>query len=169
MNTSVRRLATIMLLMSLCATATASAQTDDQSRQGEKLPLVPRQPTGFLGTLGTYHTIEGVLYEGDGKLESNTLVVEIVDGKRLDKPIHLLVKNTRIPSKVRCVLKGYELGEMIGRPPAEYDLTKELGGAPNELAKRDATVWRWRPFLVPLIATEPKGLEVSTEWGITKR
>jgi hypothetical protein len=58
---------------------------------------------------------------------------------------------------------------MIGRPPAEYDLTKELSGDPDELAKRDATVWRWRPFFVPLIAIEPKGLEVSTEWGITKR
>lgn len=169
MNTSVRRLAAIVLLTTLCAAATASAQPDVQSQQGKEFPLAPLQPTGYLGTLGTYHTIEGVLYEGGGKVESNTLVVENVDGKRLDKPIHLLVKNTRIPSKVRCVLKGYELGEMIGRPPAEYDLTKELGGDADELAKRDATPWRWRPFFVPLIATEPKGLEVSTKWGITKR
>jgi len=169
MNTAVRRLAAIVLLTTLCAAATALAQPVVQLQQGEELPLAPRQPTGFLGALGTYRTIEGVLYDENGKVESNTLVVDIVDGKRLDKPIYILVKNTRIPPKVRCVLKGYELGEMIGRAPAEYDLTKELGGDPDELAKRDAAVWRWRPFFVPLIATEPKGLKVSTEWGITKR
>jgi len=169
MTTPVCRLAAIVLLTTLCAAAMASAQTVVPSQQGNELPLPPRQPTGHLGALGTYLTIEGELYDGGGKVESNTLVVDIINGKRLDKPIHILVKNTRIPSKVRCVLKGYELGEMIGRPPAEYDLTKELGGDPDKLAKRDATVWRWRPFFVPLIAIEPKGLKVSTEWGITKR
>ncbi len=169
MNTSVRvrRLAAIVLLTTLCAAASAPPAV--KSQQSDELPLAPRQPTGYLGTLGTYRTIEGVLYDGGGKVESNTLVVDIVDGKRLDKSIHILVKNTRIPPRVRCVMKGYELGEMIGRPPAEYVLTKELGRDPDELAKRDATVWRWRPFFVPLIATEPKGLEVSTEWGIINR
>jgi hypothetical protein len=100
-------------------------------------------PTGNRPTDGeclSYRTIEGLLYDGNGKVESNTLVVDVVDGKRLDKPIYIRVKNTRIPPKVRCVLKGYELGEMIGRPPAEYDLTKALGGDPDELAKRDASV-----------------------------
>jgi len=158
----------IALLAILCATTAVSAQTVAQTKQIEKLPQRPRQPTGHLGPLGTYRTIEGVLYAGRGKVESNTLVVDVVDGKRLEKPIHILIKNARIPPKVRCVLKGYELGEMIGRPPAEYALTKELGRDPNELARRDATAWRWRPFFVPLIATGPKGLEISTKWGRTK-
>ncbi|MDA1055896.1 MAG: hypothetical protein O3C40_36380 [Planctomycetota bacterium] len=161
------QLVAIALLAILCAVVAVSARSVAQTIQGEELPMRPRQPTGHLGWLGTYRTIGGVLYDGGGKVESNTLVVDVVDGKRLDKPIHILVKNTRIPAKVRCVLKGYELGEMIGRPPAEYALTKELGGDPNELAT--ATVWRWRPYFVPLIATEPKGLEVSTKWGRTKR
>lgn len=123
MNTSLPRLAGMVLLATLSAAASASAQPVVQLHQGEELPLTPRQPSGYLVALGTYFTIEGVLYDGGGKVESNTLVVEIVDGKRLDKPIQILVKNARIPPKVRCVLKGYELGEMIGRPPAEYDLT----------------------------------------------
>ena len=155
----------------LLATLFAAISTKSLGQDGdnEKLPMQPSQPTGHLGALGTYRTIEGELYAGNGKVESNTLVVDVVDGKRLDRQVHLLVKNTRIPARVRCILKGYELGEMIGRPPAEYALTRELGGDPSELAERDATVWRWRPYFVPLLATEPKGLEVSTKWGITQR
>ncbi len=157
----------VAVLVWLCAVAAVSAQSDAQAKPGAGLPLRPIQPVGYLGALGTFRTIEGVLYDGRGKVESNTLVVEVVDGKRLDKPIHILVKNAKIPAKVRCVLKGYELGEMVGRPPAEYALTKELGRDPNELAKRDATAWRWRPYFVPMIATDPPDLKVSTKWGIS--
>jgi|GEM_PF-1760311 len=160
----------IIALLAILFTATAvSAQSGVQTQQDQTRPMRPIQPTGQLGALGTYRTIEGVLYDGGGKVESNTLVVDVVDGKHVDKPIYIFVKNTHIQAKVRCVLKGYELGEMIGRPPAEYALTKELGGDPSELAKRDAIAWQWRPFFVPLIATEPQGLEISTKWGIIKR
>lgn len=169
MQKSLPSLAVIALLALLCAAADVSAQSVAQAKQSGNLPLQLRRPTGHLGRLGAYRTIEGVLYDGRGKMESNTLVVDVVDGKRLDKPIHILVKNARIPAKIRCVLKGYELGEMIGRPPAEYALTKELGRDPDELARRDATAWRWRPYFVPLIATNPLGLEISTKWGITTR
>ena len=55
---------------------------------------------------------------------------------------------------------------MMGRPPAEYALTKELGGDPDELANRDATAWRWEPYFVPLLASQPEGLKVKTVWGI---
>jgi len=113
-----------------------------------------------------YVTVEGVPYDACGKVESNSLVVDTVDGKKLDKPLLVVVKNVVLPAKTRCVLKGYELGEMIGRPPAEYDLYRELGKDTQELAERDATPWRWRPYFVPLVAVEPKGLEVSTQWGI---
>jgi len=167
MQTLLPRFPAVALLTALTAAVGLSTQSVAQTKIGGKLPIQPSQPTGHLGALGTYRTIEGVLYDGNGKVESNTLVVDVVDGKRLDKPIHILVKNTLIPAKVRCVLKGYELGEMIGRPPGEYALMKELGRDPSELAKRDAAVWRWRPFFVPLIATQPKGLEVSTKWGIS--
>jgi hypothetical protein len=120
----------------------------------------PRQPGGFLGELGTYLTIEGVLVKGL-KVESPALLVDTVNGKKLDKPVPLHVRNVRnLPAKQRCVLKGYELGGMIGRPPAEYAAAREQGQDAEELAKRDALVWQWRPYFVALIAVEPEGLEL---------
>lgn len=134
-----------------------------------ELPFRPTQPSGYLGSLGQYHVIEGTLHTGNDKVPSNSLDVDTVDGRRLKKPITIHVKNVQLPTKVRCVLKGYESGTMIGRPPAEYTLTKELGGDPNELAMRDATAWRWEPYFVPLIASQPRGLKVQTKWGLPKR
>lgn len=114
------------------------------------LPLRPQQPGGLLANeLGTYLKIEGVLYDGSGKAESNSMVVDTVNGTKLDKPVIVLVKNMRLPAKKRCVLRGYELGEMIGRPPAEHTLAKELGRDPNKLARGDAAAWHWRPYFVP--------------------
>jgi hypothetical protein len=160
----------IMCALAVGESSAVHAQRPAAAQTAQRLPLQPRQPGGFLNDrLGTYLTIEGVLYDGKGKVESNSLVVDTVDGRKLDKPLVILVKNVQLPAKKRCILKGYELGEMIGRPPAEYDLTKELGQDPEELARRDATPWNWRPYFVPLIAVEPKGLEVSTRWGITNR
>ncbi len=146
------------------------AQQPVAKEAAQQLPLTPRPPGGFIKEqLGIYLTIEGVLYEGNGKVESNSLMVDTVDGKKLDKPIVILVRNVRLPAKTRCVLKGYELGAMIGRPGAEYVAYKELGKDPQELRNRDATGFQWRPYFVPLIAVEPKGLEVTTQWGIVTR
>jgi RNA polymerase sigma factor (sigma-70 family) len=127
----------------------------------------PIQPPAVLGDrLGEYLTIEGVKIEG-GKVESETLLVDTVNGKKLDRPIPLPVRGSShlgppldLPAKTRCVLKGYELGEMIGRPPAEYAAARERGQDPEELMKRDATAWRWRPYFVALIAVEPNGLVI---------
>jgi hypothetical protein len=124
-------------------------------------PVRPQVPGGVLSEwIGTYQTIEGVRYEGNSKAESNTLLVDTLNGKKLDKPIQILIHNVQLPAKQRCVLKGYELGQMIGRPPAEYDAARERGEDPEELARRDQTVWRWRPYFVVLIAAKPEGLEV---------
>lgn len=121
----------------------------------------PRWPGGLLGdTLGEYLTIEGVPSDGRGKVESNTLLVDRLNGEKLDRPIPTRVRNVRLPAEGRCVLKGYELGEMIGRPPAEYAAAKEQGKDPDELARFDQTAWRWRPYFVVLIAVSPKELEV---------
>lgn len=121
----------------------------------------PRQPGGLFGDqLGKYLTIEGVRAER-GKVETGTLLADTVDGKKLDKPIGVLIHNLRaLPAKQRCVLKGYELGEMIGRPPAEYAAAREQGQDVEALMKRDQTIWRWRPYFVTLIVVEPKGLDV---------
>lgn len=145
------------------------AQPPEVNKSTQKIPLRPRQPGGFLKpTLGTYLTIEGVLYEGNGKVESNTIVIDTVDGKKLEKTILIKVDNVRLPAKTRCILKGYELGRMVGRPPAEYALYKELGKNPAELAERDAVAWHWRPYFVPMIVVKPQGLKTTTNWGITK-
>ncbi len=110
------------------------AQKPDAKEAAQQLPLTPRQPGGFIKEqLGIYLSIEGVLYDGNGKVESNSLVVDTVDGKKLDKPLLILVRNVRLPAKTRCILKGYELGAMIGRPGAEYAAYKELGKDPQEL------------------------------------
>jgi len=144
----------------ICAMLTSRAFAQPQVAPGgaPMTPHRPRQPGGILGdSLGNYLTIEGILYQGKGKVESNTLIVDTVDGKKLDKPIGVLIRNVRqLPPKVRCVLKGYELGEMIGTPPAVPVAAKELGTTYD----LSAAMWRWRPYFVVLIPVEPKGLEL---------
>ena len=61
------------------------------------------------------------------------------------------------PAKERCVLKGYESGEMVGFPEAVLTAVKEQG---REITNMSQAVWRWRPYFVALIVVEPKGLEV---------
>ena len=121
----------------------------------------PRSPGGlFTDQLGTYLTIEGVLAVGL-KVETPALLVDTVGGKKLDKPIAITIQNiSALPAKQRCVFKGYELGKMIGRPPAEYDAAKEQGQDAAELVKGDALTWQWRPYFVVLKVVEPKGLEL---------
>jgi hypothetical protein len=58
---------------------------------------------------------------------------------------------------------------MIGRPGAESDAYKEPGKDPQELRRRDAIGLQWRPCFTPLIAVEPRGLEVTSQWGIVER
>jgi len=114
-------------------------------------------PPAKLGIyLGEYLTIEGVRAER-GKVGKQTLIIDTVGGKKLDTPIHMWVNNLELPSEKRCVLKGYELGEMIGTPPAVIAAAKEQGR--TDVGESQAA-WQWRPYFVVLIAVEPKGLEV---------
>lgn len=132
----------------------------------------PRQPGGLLrDQLGDYLTIEGVKAEG-GKLETGTLLVDAVDGKKLAKPILLVVRGASIanhnlqparldlPAKQRCVFKGYESGEMIGVPPAVGTAAKEQGWKEVPMS---AVEWQWRSHFVALIVMEPGELELRTQ------
>ena len=83
-----------------------------------------------------------------GKVESNSLVVDTVNGKRLEEPVLILIKNVRLPGKERCVLKGYELGAMIGSPPALRETAEEQG---EKYKEQSAAAWRWRPFFVVML------------------
>jgi len=127
----------------------------------QQASLQPQQPGGFLSNrLGAYLTIEGVLYDGNEKVESNSLVVDMVNGKRLEKSLLILVRNVRLRVKERCILKGYELGEMIGSPPALREAAEEQG---DKYEERSSAVWRWRPYFVVLIAAKPDGLVIQTK------
>jgi RNA polymerase sigma factor (sigma-70 family) len=129
----------------------------------------PRQPGGILGDqLGKYLIIEGVLAEG-GKIESGTILVDTVDGKKLNTPTPVLVRGPgypterlNLPAKQRCIFKGYESGEMIGIPPAVLAAAKEMG-VPDQGIK-DVSMspkdYEWRPYFLALIVVEPKGLEI---------
>ena len=84
----------------------------------------PHEPRGvFSDSLGSYLTIEGILDDqfAMGLGAGNALRVDTVNGRKLAKPIFIPVDNVALPAGKRCVLKGYELGGMIGRPPAESD------------------------------------------------
>jgi RNA polymerase sigma factor (sigma-70 family) len=127
----------------------------------------PRQPGGVLGDqLGVYLTIEGVR-AGAGKVETGTLMVDVVNGKKLDKAVAVVVRgldypamtiqSINLPAGQRCVLKGYESGEMIGTPSALLEAAREEGRTDVLLSQ---AVWRWRPYFVARIAVEPKGLEL---------
>lgn len=132
----------------------------------------PRQPSGILSDeLGVYRTIEGVRTEG-GKVETGTLLVDTVDGKKLDNPIPLVIRGAivvdqnlqpailSLPVRQRCTLKGFESGEMIGVPPAVSTAAEEQGW--KEVPMSPAS-WRWRPYFIALVVVEPKGLELRKQ------
>lgn len=137
----------------------AFGQPPAETSAATREPVRPRQPGGLLGdSLGDYLTIEGVPYDGAGKVEGNTLMVDTLNGKKLDKPIGILIHNVRrLQARQRYVLKGYELGQMIGTPPAVRVATEELG---QKYVEQSAAGWRWRPYFVVLIPVEPQGLEL---------
>ena len=132
----------------------------------------PLQPTGVLGDeLGVYRTIEGFLSEGI-KVETGTLIVDTVDGKKLDQPVSMVIRGAMIvnhnlqpailslPPKQRCILKGFESGEMIGVPPAVSIAAKEQGW--NDVPMSPIN-WQWRSHFAALVVVEPKGLGRSEE------
>ena len=132
----------------------------------------PRQPGGILSDeLGVYRTIEGVRSEG-GKVETGTLLVDTVDGKKLDKPIPLVIRGAvvvdhnlqpavlSLPARQRCILKGFESGEMIGVPPAVSTAAEEQGW---KEAPMSSALWRWRPYFIALVVVEPKDLDLRKQ------
>jgi hypothetical protein len=153
-------------------TADANRQAPVAPRDGAVKAAGPRQPGGLLrDRLGEYLTIEGVLAAG-GKIETGTLLVDTVDGKKLAKPVPLVIRNlkhlptrARGEAKQRFVLKGYESGEMIGVAPAVWAAAKEQGWKD---VNPSPAPWQWRPYFVALVAVEPEGLELARPWALTE-
>lgn len=142
-----------------------NAQQRAASTHHNKLPLRPQQPGGYLSPkLGEYMTIEGVPYAGKGKVEANSMVVDKVNGQKLEQPLTIVVRNVRLPAKTRCVLSGYEDGEMIGVPPAVEVAYRQAGRTDIPMSPKG---YQWRPFFVPLAAGQPRDLKIESPWDIT--
>lgn len=73
-------------------------------------------PIGRLGyRIGTLLTIEGTRAE-KGKVGTQTLAVDTVNGFKLAKAVSVWIENVELPGEHRCVFKGYETGGWVGTP-----------------------------------------------------
>ncbi len=107
-------------------------------------------PPGLLGyPLGTYLTIEGVAGQTKGGIR---VLVETVNGKPCDSEVFIHVNNIYVTNKIRCKIKGYETGGMVGVPPA----LKQLD--PNKNYRLQQSQWQfWRRF-EPISIDHPEEL-----------
>jgi len=118
-------------------------------------------PSGKLGfPLGTYLTVEGHAANAGFKVNPTcTLVVDTVNGKRLEQPMPVVVEDLNIenplPQHGRVVIKGYELGKMIGTPPGAIEAAKEAG---KDIALPQAG-WQFYRFFVLTSWVQPKRTE----------
>jgi hypothetical protein len=137
-------------------TPTESLQ-DGSGPDGAEFPEGVRRkevyyPTMSLGHRpGTYLTVEGVSGH-EAKGGQPFVVIDTVNGRRLDKSIAIPIRNATIADNARCILKGYETGEMTGEPPAVREAAKEEG---KEIPP-SASAWRWQTHFVVLIAVKPE-------------
>lgn len=89
----------------------------------------------------------------NGKVGTRTLLVDTVNERRLAKPVGVWIDNVKqpgLPKGTRCVIKGYESGEMIGVPPAV---------AKAEHIPLPQAGWQFRVYFIMTSAVEPKTLE----------
>jgi hypothetical protein len=111
---------TAFILLALIPSLTCAEGTQPVLHNGD-------HPIGSLGcSLGGYLTIEGVRAER-GKVGNRTILVDTVNGKKLDKPVGIWIDDVDLPPNLRCTIKGYETMQMIGRPPAVEAAAKEAG------------------------------------------
>lgn len=110
-------------------------------------------PSGRLGhALGTYLTIEGVRQER-GKVGSQTLLVDKVNGTELSVPTSVWIDNVaELPKNERCIFKGYESGKMIGIP----EKVAETTGTPLPPA-----AWQFYRYFVVTSVEQPRSLQLK--------
>ncbi len=109
-------------------------------------------PIGMLGhRIGTYHSIAGVRDES-GKVGDRSLLVDTIDGFRLEQPIDLWIENLPLPKGERCEIHGYETGRWIGMP----DEVAKAAGVPLQQA-----VWQFHFAFIATSVEQPKGLELK--------
>ena len=109
-------------------------------------------PIGTLGyRIGSYVTIEGIRAE-QGKGGVRTLLVDTINGYKLDEPVGLGIENVDLPSRERCVIKGYETGRWIGTP----DDVLRATGAPAPQAG-----WKFQFYFVATSVDQPKRAKIK--------
>ncbi len=95
-------------------------------------------------------TIEGARPEGD-KAHGRVLLVDTINGYKLDKSVSIQVENVELPVSGRCVLKGYETGKWTGVPSEVLRATE---------AKPRQAVWQFDFYFFVTSVDQPKGLTV---------
>jgi tetratricopeptide (TPR) repeat protein len=115
-------------------------------------------PMGLLGyPLGTYLTIEGASGEWTEKMP-NTLFVYRVNGERLPMGLfsmQIWIDNASVgtlPKGTRCILRGYETGEMRGVPS---EIIKK------ERLERPEEPWGFYRYFVVTSVITPSGLKIE--------
>ena len=135
-------------ILFLAACCTVSAQTNVAPAESKSIKLDTNGiPFGTLGyPVGSYLTIEGPnpkWYEQHGKAIYSVLV-DIVNGSKLAKPISIEVQIRQDPTQLksnlysmlsstnyeRYTFKGYEIMGLYGGPPAFEAAAKEPGWRP---------------------------------------
>lgn len=122
-------------------------------------------PKGKLGhPLGTYLTIEGVRFGvdkiGKAKIDAHTLLVDTINGKKLDRPITISIETSgSLPMRKRCVFRGYESGRMVGVPD-EVARTENL---PLPQVR-----WQFHRYFIITSVVQPEGLDRILQPMITK-
>jgi hypothetical protein len=108
-------------------------------------------PIGRLGQrIGSYLTIEGTRAM-TGKTGTRTLIVDTVDGSRLEHTVQMWVDNVSFPVGERCVLKGYETGRWIGTPDSVSQATGEVSQA----------AWQFQFYFRATSVEQPKTLKLE--------
>ena len=137
----------LLIVVTFISAGVAQAQSD-----------VPPGKLGF--PLGTYLTVEGEAAKAGFKVNPTcTLIVDTVNGKRLNQPAAIVVENLNIenplPQQGRVVIKGYESGSMIGTPPGAIAAAREAG---KDIALPQAG-WQFYRFFVLTSWVQPKRTE----------
>ncbi len=82
----------------------------------------------------------------------------MLNGKKLDSPVDIAVDNVdSLPKNARCIFRGYEMGRMIGTPPAVEQAAKEEG---REVTRPQAG-WKFYRYFVVIKVVEPKDLKTK--------
>ncbi len=109
-------------------------------------------PIGILGyRIGSYLTVEGIRAE-TGKGGIRTLLVDTINGYKLDEPVGIGIENVDLPSHERCVIKGYETGRWIGTPD---EVLRATGTPPPQAG------WKFQFYFLATSVEQPKNLKIK--------